>query len=319
MIDEGILSVIGNTPLVLLKKMFAHSPMKVYAKLEMLNPGGSSKDRPALAMIQEGIKRGDIHSKTTIIESSSGNLAISLAKICSYLGIRFICVIDPKTTPQNIKILKVLNAEIDYVSKPDPQTGEYLPARINRVKELLKKVPNSYWTNQYANKNNYLAHMYTTMPEIVGKLDKIDYIFSGVSTCGTIRGCSEYIKQHQLNTKVIAVDSSGSVIFGKAKNNRMLPGLGAGIVPNLFHEKMVDHHIHVTDQECILGCRRLVQEESILAGGSSGGVIMAVQKYQKYIPKGATCVVILPDRGERYLDTVYSDEWVIRNFGDILD
>lgn len=307
---DGILSAIGDTPLIPLKKLFPNTHFKLYAKLELLNPGGSSKDRPALEMISQGIKEGKINPRTVIIESSSGNLAISLVKICSYLGLRFICVIDSKTTEQNIKILKAYQAEIEYVDQPDPISGEYLTARLQRVRQLQQTYHNSFWTNQYENRHNYKAHFHTTMPEIIQHLKQVDYLFCGMSSCGTVRGCAEYIREHNLSTKIIGVDAVGSLITDSVNQPRHIPGLGAGIRPKLFAPEHIYKTVTVTDFEAIVGCRELVKREAILAGGSSGAVISAVNKLQEELPPRATCVVILPDRGERYLETVYSDAWV---------
>lgn len=317
-LGEGILTAIGGTPLVRLTKIFGPLHFRLYAKLEFMNPGGSSKDRPALAIVKDGMETGAITPNTVIVESSSGNMAISLAKICSYLGLRFICVIDPKTTEQNIRIMTTLGAEISRVTEPDPATGEYLPARIQRVRSLLQSIDNAFWPNQYANLNNPLAHSKTTMHEIASRLNhKVDYLFCGVSTGGTIRGCAEYVKEHGMNTQIIAVDAEGSAIFGGSRKKRLLPGLGAAVIPPLFRHDLVDRCIHVSDLDCVTGCRRLVRKESILAGGSSGGVLSAVHTFMQHIPEDAVCAVILPDRGERYLDTVYSDDWVRAQFGDV--
>lgn len=315
--DRGILSAVGNTPLVALKNFMDDKSFRLYAKLEGLNPGGSMKDRPAMRIIEKGLESGHINSSTVIVESSSGNMGIGLAQICSYYGLQFICVVDPKTTPQNLRLLRVYGAEIDLVVCPDPETGEFLNARINRVKSLLGSIENSFWPNQYANENNSGAH-YQTMGEIVSALGgDVDYLFCAVSTCGTLRGCSEFVRRHGLKTKIIAVDAKGSVIFNSPKSKRLIPGHGAAVRPQLFQEDLALECVHVTDIECVIGCRRLVSREAILAGGSSGAVLMAVQHYSDRIPLGASCVVILPDRGERYLDTIYSDEWVEEHFGDI--
>lgn len=317
-LSEGILTAIGNTPLVRLNRIFGDIRFDIYAKLEFMNPGGSSKDRPALAIVKDGIETGKIKPGTVIVESSSGNMAISLAKICSYLGLRFLCVIDPKTTEQNIRIMKAYGAEIDRVAEPDPATGEYLPVRLQRVQTLLQSLDNGFWPNQYANLYNPLAHMQTTMREIAAQLrHAVDYLFCGVSTGGTIRGCAEYVREHGMRTKVIAVDAAGSAIFGGPGKKRLLPGLGAAVIPPLFRHDLLQGHVHVSDLDCITGCRLLVRKESILAGGSSGGVVMAVRSFMREIPDGAVCAVILPDRGERYLETVYSDDWVRDHFGDV--
>lgn len=305
----GILATIGNTPLIKLSHLFKESRFDVFAKMELLNPGGSAKDRPALRMIQEAWREGKIGPGSVIVESSSGNMAISLAMICKYWGMRFISVLDPRTTDTNLQILKALESEIDFVTEPDPVTGEFLPARLKRVEQLLEEIPGSFWPNQYGNPNNYLSHYHTTMKEIVTELGRVDYLFCSVSTCGTIRGLAEYAKDHGLGTKIVAVDAEGSAIFGGNQEKRRFPGLGAGIVPPFCRTDLIDRIVHVSDAEIVNGCRALAQNESILAGASSGGVIAAVKQLEKELPPGSVCAVILHDKGERYLDTVYSDSW----------
>ncbi|CAG7650192.1 N-(2-amino-2-carboxyethyl)-L-glutamate synthase [Paenibacillus allorhizosphaerae] len=314
-LEGGIADTIGGTPLIRLNRLFGGESFQVNGKLEGMNPGGSSKDRPALYMLREAIRRGEITSDTVVIESSSGNLAISLAQLCCYLGLRFICVVDPRTTEQHKQIIRGFRGEIDLVSEPDPETGEFLPARIRRVGELVQHIPNAYWTNQYGNPDNYLAHAETTMKEIGEQLGEIDYLFCGVSSCGTIRGCREYIDRQQWSTKIVAVDAVGSVIFGGEKGPRKFPGLGAGIAPGLYRQDVAELVVHVSDMDCIRGCRELIRYESILAGASSGGIISAIRRMADSIPAGSVCAAILPDRGERYLDTVYNDDWVRRELG----
>lgn len=315
--ENGILSVIGNTPLVPLKRIFRESPIRLFAKLEGFNPGGSSKDRPAVNIIMRGLETGLIQANSVIIESSSGNLGVGLAQVCSYFGLRFICVVDAKTTVQNIRLLESYGAEVDVILDPDPETGEFLPARIERVKELTGSIENSFWPNQYGNPLNALSHQ-QTMHEIVTALGgEVDYVLCATSTCGTMRGCVEYIRAHDMTTKMIAVDAVGSVIFGGENAKRLIPGHGAALRPQLFRADLADECVHVTDLDCVVGCRLLAREEAILAGGSSGAVIMAMDKKRHAIPAGATCVLIFPDRGERYLETIYSDEWVFEHLGEV--
>ncbi|PYP88133.1 MAG: 2,3-diaminopropionate biosynthesis protein SbnA [Blastocatellia bacterium AA13] len=313
---EGVLSSIGNTPLVRLNRVLGDERFQLYAKLEMLNPGGSMKDRPAFNIIRNGIESGSIQPDTVVVESSSGNMGVGLAQACACFGLRFVCVVDPKTTMQNIRLIEAYGADIVKVTEPDPVTGEYLQARINVVKTLLRSIEHAFWPNQYATEYNPLAH-HDTMREIVKELGKVDYVFCATSTCGTMRGCAEYIRENQLDTKVYAVDAVGSVIFGGPKAKRLIPGHGAAVRPQLFQPDLAYDVIHVTDLDCVIGCRRLVRKEAILAGGSSGGVLMAVEYAKPEIPEGAVCVMILADRGERYLDTVYSNEWVREHFGEV--
>jgi cysteine synthase A len=315
---EGVLSAIGSTPLVQLTRLSRDSGFLLFAKLEGFNPGGSIKDRPALRIIQSAIEAGFIHSKTVVIESSSGNLGIGLAQVCLYFGLRFVCVIDPKTTARNRELLRAYGAEVDIVTDPDPATGEFLQARLNRVQDLLGRFDYSFWPNQYANLANPAAHR-QTMSEIVKALEgEPDYLFCSTSTCGTVRGCAEYARENSLNRlKIVAVDAVGSVIFGGCSAKRLIPGHGASIRPALFQPDLAVSCIHVTDWECVTGCRMLRASEALLVGGSSGATFMAAMRMKEAIPRGATVVLIFPDRGERYLDTIFSDEWVRQKFSDL--
>lgn len=314
---DGVLSAIGNTPLVRLSRVIPYARFKLYAKLEGLNPGGSTKDRPAFSILRHAIDCGDVQPDTVVIESSSGNMGIGLAQACMYYGLRFICVVDPKATMQNVRLLKAYGAQVDMVEEPDKVTGEYLQARINRVKSLLKSTDNTFWPNQYSHLFNSIAH-HQTMREIVTALDnEVDYLFCATSTCGTIRGCAEYVRDHNLSTRIFAVDAVGSVIFGGVSGKRLIPGHGAAVRPALYQPDVAERCIHVSDLDCVVGCRRLVRDEAILAGGSSGAVLMAINKVKDEIERGAICAAIFADKGERYLDTIYSDSWVKKQFGDV--
>ncbi len=314
---DGVLSAIGNTPLVRLSRVFPDAPFELYAKLEGLNPGGSTKDRPAFSIIRHAIDTGEVQPDTVVIESSSGNMGIGLAQACMYYGLRFICVVDPKATMQNVRLLEAYGAQVDVVQEPDKVTGEYLQARLNRVQHLLTSTDNTFWPNQYAHRFNSIAH-HQTMREIVTALDHgVDYLFCATSTCGTIRGCSEYARDHNLSTRIFAVDAIGSVIFGGVVSKRLIPGHGASVRPALYQAGVAESCIHVSDLDCVVGCRRLVRDEAILAGGSSGAVLMAINQVKDQIEPGAICVAIFPDKGERYLDTIYSDSWVAEHFGDV--
>ncbi|HEX7184458.1 MAG TPA: 2,3-diaminopropionate biosynthesis protein SbnA [Thermoanaerobaculia bacterium] len=317
---EGVLSAVGGTPLVELRRIYPGLDVRLFAKLESLNPGGSIKDRPALEILEEAMWNGDVGPDTVIVESSSGNMGIGLAQACACYGLRLICVVDAKASRQNVRILEVYGAEIDYVAEPDPETGEFLQARLKRVQQLLGEIDGAFWPNQYANTHNSGSHIRTTMQEVAAQLGgKVDFVFCATSTCGTVRGCGEYVRKNGLPTRVVAVDALGSLIFSDQKGPRFLPGMGAGLRPPLCDLEFIDDCVHVSDLECIAGCRRLVRREGILAGASSGGLVTAVSKIRDKIPAGSTCVVILPDRGERYLDTVYSDEWVRDHFGEVPD
>ncbi len=311
MIYESIAECIGWTPVVRLKRLFPQPHLDVLAKLEFLNPGGSVKDRPAKFIIEQGLQDGSITAETHLIESSSGNLGIALAMVASIHKLAFTCVIDPKISPTNLRILRQLGARIEIVQEPDDQGG-YLKTRIQRVHQLLASIPQSQWINQYANQLNWQAHYYGTAHELTEQLEQPpDCLVVAVSTTGTLLGMARRLREKYPHLRVVAVDAAGSVIFGAPAGPRESPGIGASRVPELLCRDEIDEVVYVDDWEAVQGCHSLVAHEGILAGGSSGAVIAAIQKllptfsYPSY-----RVVTLLPDRGERYLDMVYDDDWV---------
>lgn len=309
MIHNNILDCIGKTPLIRLSRMFTDQSVTVVAKMELLNPGGSIKDRPALYMLQEGLKSGLLHKDSHIVESSSGNLAIALAMACKIYGLKFTAVIDPKIASANLQMLKLYKANIEMVSEKD-QNGGYLKTRIDTVQRLCRQLPNAVWINQYANPNNWKSHYYGEAEEIINQIDRsIDYLVVGASTSGTIMGVSRRLKEKFPHLKVIAVDIVGSVLFGGHSGPREIPGIGASTVPALLSPDEIDDVIYVDDYESALGCRELLEHEGIFAGGSSGSSISAIKKLIPTIPSGSCVLTLLADRGDRYLDLVYDEEW----------
>lgn len=314
MIKNSILEIIGNTPLIKLSKLSKKYHFSIYAKYELHNPAGSIKDRTALNIMKNLLSKNLINKTTTIIESSSGNMAVALAMICNNYNLKFIAIVDIKTTKQNIDIIKSYNGEVILIDKEDFKTGTLLSARLNKVSELLSMNEDFFWINQYDNLYNIDAH-YKTMEEIDFALNKkVDYLFSAVSTCGTITGCGNYIKENNRNTKLIAVDAKGSVIFNKKPSKRLIPGHGAGIVPKNLNKELITDIVHISDEDCINGCSELLNYESIFAGGSSGAVVSAIEKYKNNIKENSIVVIILADRGDRYIDTIYNDKWKENNF-----
>ncbi len=309
----SILDSIGETPLISLKRLNTSTGLKIYGKMENFNPGGSIKDRTSKEILLKALELGTVSKGDTIIESSSGNMAIGLAQACLFYGLQLIVVVDPKANQHTLKIIKAYGAKISTVDKP-LESGGYLAARLKRVQELLSDTPDSFWTNQYGNVENPLTHL-TTMREIKESLKRDpDYIFVATSTCGTLMGCAEYIHLNNLSTKVIAVDAKGSVIFGQQSKPRLIPGHGAGLASQFLDTSKISKAVLVSDLECVQGCHHLLKNEAILAGGSSGGVISALYKSLNYIPKGSVCVIMICDRGERYLDTIYNATWVHKHF-----
>ena len=312
-IHENILGTIGQTPLVRLRRTLQNNSVNLFAKLEAFNPGGSAKDRPALAMIEAALRSGLLSTDSTVVESSSGNMGIGLAQACRYHSLRFICVVDPHAQSQNLAIIKAYGGEIETIDRPID--GSFLNARLRRVRELVDKIPNSYWPNQYANLANPQSHAIGTIREIDQHFgDSLDYVYVATSSTGTARGCQQFLRSRGRKARVIAVDAHGSVLFGGTASPRHIPGLGAGRMPELAAGQRFDGLHRVTDLDCVIGCRRTAAREAILVGGSGGGVIEAIRRDSRILT-GKNVVAVLHDSGTRYLDTVYSDDWVQEKLG----
>ena len=317
-VSSSILETIGDTPLVQLKQIPSNSKIEVFAKLESFNPSGSVKARTSYNILQKAIESGELKKGDTVIESSSGNMAIGLAQACLVFGLKLIVVVDPKINKITSQLLETYGATIEMVTEPLKEGG-FLGARLAKVKELLKITKNSFWSNQYGNINNPKTH-YQTTKEIYEALDgRLDYLFVATSTCGTLMGCAEYIKANHPNTKIIAVDAVGSVLFGGEPGTRKIPGHGAGVDSQFLDEDYIHDFIKVNDLECAQGCWELLQKESILVGGSSGAIIMAYHKFEHQIEEGSRCAFLLSDGGSRYLDTIYNQEWLLKNIPGVYD
>ncbi len=314
-VAPSILATIGNTPLIRLTGFLDHEDVALYLKFEAANPGGSVKDRPALRMLEQAIRTGRAGPDTVVVESSSGNTGIGLAQVCAYYGLRFVCVVDGRTQPHNLAIMRALGAELEAVDAPLDGSVDLLAARLDRVASLLAQLDDAFWPNQYANIHNPRAHQLGTMAEIDAALGgTVDDLFVAVSSTGTIGGCLEHVAHHDRDTRVVAVDAEGSVLFGGTAGRRVIPGLGAGRVPSLAIGREVDEVARVSDLDCVVGCRRLALTDAVLIGGSAGGALQVVRERQAEL-RGRTCVVIAADSGHRYLDTVFDDAWVERTLG----
>ncbi|MCL4170102.1 UNVERIFIED_CONTAM: hypothetical protein GTU68_050098, partial [Idotea baltica] len=277
----GILSTVGDTPLIPLRRVLSNRRVRIYGKLEFFNPGGSIKDRSALSILQEALDSGEVVPGDRVIESSSGNMAIGLAQICRFHGLQLVVVVDPKLNAATARILAAYGAEVEVVTEPLGDGG-FLGARLKRVEELVNEHRpdgRNFWPNQYRNVKNPIAHL-TTMREIVDAMGEApDYVFIATSTCGTLMGCADYLSSIRAETKIVAVDAAGSVIFGGATGERKIPGHGAGCRSH-FLDPSVCHSVErVSDRDCVKGCHRLMDREAILAGGSSGGVTTAAERY----------------------------------------
>ncbi|TCO22685.1 cysteine synthase A [Pedobacter psychrotolerans] len=305
---EKLAAYIGNTPLIELK----NDDIKLFAKLEYNNFSGSSKDRAAYSIIYNGIKAGRITEDTTIIASSSGNLAIGVASICKRLKLKFFPVIDPNINSAYESLLNLMSHKVIKVTERD-HTGGYLLTRVNVVNELHARIPNSFVADQYGDPNNYKGYSGLGQ-EIIDSFDNLDYIFVAVSSSGAITGISDYVKKQRPEIKIIGVDVEGSVIFNSKSVKRYISGIGASQVPLIIKNAIIDDVVILSQMNIIRGCFELLDEQAIFAGASSGAVYLAAKNYALLngTASKATSLLIFPDKGHSYLDTIYNQEWGAR-------
>lgn len=299
--------LIGNTPLTLVKSPANRIPF--YAKLESYNFTGSVKDRLAHHLISNLIQEGTLKPGDCIVESSSGNFGIALAAQASHFNLTFYCVIDPHISLLNEKLLRVYGANVVKVEDKD-QSGNYLLSRLAKVQEIVKE-KGAHWVNQYSNPFAPFAYHNLAL-EIVRDLPKLGYLFVAVSTGGTIAGLSEKIKEQSSNTKIIAVDVEGSLVFSDSPKVRNVPGIGSGRKSDFIPRAHIDEIVLVQEHKAVEACNAFLKENGLLIGGSSGAVVSAIEKYfdKEVPPLNNNIAAIFPDGGVRYIDTVYNPEWI---------
>ncbi|BCJ56001.1 2,3-diaminopropionate biosynthesis protein SbnA [Actinoplanes sp. NBRC 14428] len=296
-----------GTPLIPL----ADEHCDIVVKQEFCNPAGSTKDRSALWILEQAIRRGEIAHDTTVVESSSGNFALALAYYCRMLGLSFIPVIDPNCNAATEAQLRLLCARVEKVAIADG-AGGYLKTRLSRVQELLVELPSAYWPNQYANQDARDAHYRFTAGELIAQAGPLDYLFVGVGTGGTIAGLSHRIKETYPRCVVVAVDTEGSVIFGGPPKKRRIPGIGSSIVPPLCGEALIDHVETVSEVRAVEACNALAVGRGLYAGGSTGSTYAAIQDFFPRHRSGTRrprVAFIAADSGQAYARTVYNPAW----------
>jgi len=308
-IHESILELVGNTPLVRLKKVTAGLKCTVVAKVEYLNPGGSVKDRPALYMLEEAEKSGQLKPGGTIIEPTSGNTGAALAMAAAVKGYRCILVMPDKMAAEKFQLLKGYGAEVVTVPTVGARSPESYYSVANR---LTSEIPGAFQPNQFENPNNPHAHYLTTGPEIWKQTDgKVDYFVAGMGTGGTISGTAKFLKEKNPAIKVIGADAEGSIYTqGAMPAPYKVEGIGEDFVPRTVDLKIIDKVINVSDKESFAMCRRLAREEGLLVGGSCGTAVCAALQVAADLPAGKLVVVLLPDTGRGYLSKIYNDDWM---------
>jgi cysteine synthase A len=294
---ESILDTIGSTPHVRINKLFPGT-RSVYMKLERANPGGSIKDRIALAMVNDAESRGALQPGGTIIEPTSGNTGVGLAMVAAVKGYRLILVMPESMSVERRRIMLAYGSEFVLTPREKGMKGA-----IEKANELLAATPGAWMPQQFENEANIEIHRQTTAKEILTDFPRgIDYLITGVGTGGHITACAQLLKERFPKLKVFAVEPAASpVISGGAPSPHPIQGIGAGFIPKNLHKDLLDGVIQVTNDEAFEFARRAAREEGIFMGASSGASLAAVYKKLPEIPEGSTVLTFCYDTGERYL------------------
>lgn len=315
----SVLEAIGNTPLVRLRRVVADLPVEVFAKLEFLNPMGSSKDRISKYMIEAAERDGRLKPGDLIIENSSGNTAMGLALMAIQKGYRLKVVVRDTISQEKLNQLLALGVAVQKADASLPP--EHPESYNNLAPKLARETPGSYFPDQHGNCENNAAHYHGTGPEIWAQMEgRIDFLVAGAGTGGTIGGVGRYLKEQDPRIQVIAVDPVGSVFSPHFRGETelkagpyKLEGLGDEFLIPTMEFGVLDDMLQVTDRQAFHHARRLVREEGILGGGSSGAALWAVREVARRLPprgQPARIVTVFPDGAGRYLSSIFNDAWL---------
>jgi cysteine synthase A len=314
-IRDGFEGTVGNTPLIRLAKLSRETGCEILGKAEFLNPGGSVKDRAALFIIRDAEKRGALKSGGTVVEGTAGNTGIGLAHICAARGYKCVIVIPDNQSQEKMDLLRTLGAEVRPVPpKPyvDPDNYQKIAGR------LAESLPNAIWAMQFDNVVNRQAHYETTGPEIWRDTGgKVDAFVSAVGTGGTLAGTAHFLQEKKPAVRIVLADPHGSALFSwvhtgslKAEGSSITEGIGTTRITANFEGTPVDDSIRVADQDAVSMVYRLLREEGLYVGGSTGINVCAAIETAKKLGPGHTIVTLLCDRGSLYAQRLFNPAWL---------
>jgi cystathionine beta-synthase/cysteine synthase A len=310
MIYDNILATIGGTPVVRMNRLGAELECELYAKCEYFNPGGSVKDRIGYAMVENAARTGRIKPGDTLIEPTSGNTGIGIALAGAVMGYKVIITMPNKMSQEKQVVLERLGATI-YRTRTEAAWNDP-DSHISLAKELQREIPNSHILDQYANPDNPNAHYHGTAEEIIEDFGQgLNMVVATVGTGGTITGIGKRLKEYNPNIQIIGVDPIGSILGG---GDLVAPyeveGIGYDFFPEVLDNKLVDAYIKINDADSFHTARRLIREEGLLVGGSSGAAMWGALQAAKKLRKGEKCLVILPDSIRNYMSKFANDDWM---------
>lgn len=300
MIVNSVLDLIGNTPIVSLKKLVESHSAEVLVKLEAFNPGGSIKDRIALGMLEAAEREGKIKPGSVLVEPTSGSTGIGLALVAAIRGYRLIIVMPENMSEERKKLLRAYGAELILTS-----AEKGIPGAVEMAERLVQENPEYFMPQQFNNPANPVTHSLTTAREILNQTQgKLDVFIAGAGTGGTLTGTAEILKKEIPDIKIVAVEPAESpVLSGGKPGIHKIQGIGPGFIPKVLNQELIDRIFTVTGEEAIETARRCAKEEGVLVGISSGAAIYAALEIGKTLGKGKRILAIAPDSGERYLST----------------
>lgn len=317
---QHILNMIGNTPIVKLNKIGREWPHQIYAKIESFNPGGSVKDRIAVALIEEAEKRGDLKPGGTIIEATSGNTGLGLAMVSAVKGYKCIFVMPDKISEEKRAILRAYGAKV--VITPTAVEPEDPRSYLSVSRKLVKETPNCFYTNQYHNPDNPNQHYKSTGPEIWAQMDgQLDVFVAGAGTGGTISGCGRYLREKNPSMRIVCADPVGSILYDLFYHKKIVDppkpykveGVGEDMLPENVHLNVMTDFVQVNDRESFEMTRRLIAEEGLCVGPSSAMALVGALKFAEKLEKPSRILVIFPDNGRAYLSKAFNDQWLMDN------
>jgi cystathionine beta-synthase len=308
-VADSLLDLVGDTPLVRLDRMGRDLPCPLIAKLELLNPGGSVKDRAAMSMISAAERDGLLKPGSTIVEGTSGNTGVGLAIVAARRRYHCIFVMPDKMAPEKIALLRAYGAEV--IVCPSAVAPDHPESYYSVTARLAQEIPGAFHPDQYHNPENPAAHERTTGPEIWRQTaGRVTHFVAGIGTGGTISGIGRYLKSQNPGVQIVGADPEGSVYSGGTGRPYLVEGIGEDFWPTTYDPSVVDRVVMVSDTDSFLTARRLSTEEGILAGGSTGTAVWAAIQLGSELHRDDVVVVLVPDSGRGYLSKLYNDEWM---------